>query len=386
MTRVALYLPFPKGMTGAPRRTIALAEALRRQHLHVGIFGNPQTPFVQEAGKRGFEIVRFEDTRDLEVPYSSVRSFSALQLVKYFGSIARNNIEFARRARAWKADKIWIRSLRGFAFSGLGARLAGCPVTLDLDYEPAGHGLTAALSFLSLSLSRQVVLQYGAAAREIFGSRLTRTFDKRLYPLIPGIEIETIEKRAVPSSTRSDEKVVIVQVGSISQRKNQLFSLEVFSEAVSNIKGVEAEIHFIGDIHDLPYKEKMLLFARDQKIESHVRFLGWRENSLSLVVNSDVLLMPSYNEGVPNAVQEAMLLGVPVVASTAGGLPEILDNGRTGWSVDLSEKDVWAQVLQKLIEDAALRSAVGAAATAFARDHFSMDEWGVRYSAFFKGS
>ena len=68
MTRVALYIPFPKGMTGAPRRTIALAEALRRQHLHVGIFGNPQTPFVQEAVKRGFEIVRFEHTRDLEAP------------------------------------------------------------------------------------------------------------------------------------------------------------------------------------------------------------------------------------------------------------------------------------------------------------------------------
>ena len=386
MTRVALYLPFPKGMTGAPRRTIALAEALRSQHLHVGIVGNPQTPFVQEAVNRGFEIIHFENNRDLEVPYSAIRSFSASQLAKYFGSIARNNVEFARSARAWKADKIWIRSLRGFAFSGLGARLAGCPVTLDLDYEPAGRGLTAALSFLSLSLSRQVVLQYGAAAREVFGSRLTRAFDKRLHPLIPGIEIEAIKKRAVPSAARSDGKVIIVQVGSISQRKNQMFSLEVFAEAFGNLSDGEAEIHFIGDVHDLGYKEKMLLFARDREIESQVQFLGWCENSLSLVANSDLLLMPSYNEGVPNAVQEAMLLGVPVIASTAGGLPEILDNGRTGWSIDLSEKGVWAPVLQKLIEDTALRSAIGEAASSFARDNFSMDEWGTKYAAFFKSS
>jgi glycosyltransferase involved in cell wall biosynthesis len=77
---------------------------------------------------------------------------------------------------------------------------------------------------------------------------------------------------------------------------------------------------------------------------------------------ADVFVLPSYAEGFPNSVLEAMSVGLPVIATSVGGVPEIVQNGVTGIVVPPRSSDALAEAIKRLIGDEAARKAMGAAA------------------------
>src|SRR5690606_1294975 len=112
-----------------------------------------------------------------------------------------------------------------------------------------------------------------------------------------------------------------------------------------------------------------------------IRFLGWQNELIERMLDADVLALCSEDEGIPNVVQEAMICGLPVIVSTAGGLPEIIRHGETGWIVDSDDPVHWAMGIIKLQEDTALRSALSGEAAVFATREFSRSNWCRRYLA-----
>jgi len=109
-------------------------------------------------------------------------------------------------------------------------------------------------------------------------------------------------------------------------------------------------------------------------LADRVRMLGWRSDVASLMSKWDVYVQPSLDEGFGIAVLEAMAVGLPVIATAAGGLPELVEQGRTGWLVAPGDSDALAERLRALVLDSERRRAMGAAGKARARDSFSSDQ------------
>jgi glycosyltransferase involved in cell wall biosynthesis len=103
----------------------------------------------------------------------------------------------------------------------------------------------------------------------------------------------------------------------------------------------------------------------------HIEFLGWVHNLRSVLVRWNVFVMPSLEEGFPIAALDAMAAGLPVVATAVGGVPELIENGKTGWLVPPRDAEALASRLRLLLRNSELRLSVGAAAHAHVRDHFS---------------
>jgi glycosyltransferase involved in cell wall biosynthesis len=104
-----------------------------------------------------------------------------------------------------------------------------------------------------------------------------------------------------------------------------------------------------------------------------VDLAGEHAGAASLLSAFDVLLHPSRHEALPRAVLEAMHAGVPVVAAAVGGVPEAIEDGRSGLLVPARDAARLGEAAARLARDPALASSLVAAARHRARTLFSLE-------------
>jgi len=122
-----------------------------------------------------------------------------------------------------------------------------------------------------------------------------------------------------------------------------------------------------------PQREDLEREAGRLGLTSGVRFLGWQRDLGPIFRSWDIFAMPTLEEGFGMAGLEAMAEGLPVVATSVGGLPEVVEDGQTGYLVPPSDVTALSGRLRLLILDPKRRQAMGAAGRERARNHFSVD-------------
>jgi glycosyltransferase involved in cell wall biosynthesis len=107
-------------------------------------------------------------------------------------------------------------------------------------------------------------------------------------------------------------------------------------------------------------------------IADAVKIFGWVEGEQKrrLLMESTIYVLPSYNEGLPMGVLEAMAAGMPVVSTTVGGIPDAIENGTDGFLVAPGDVTALAGTLGQLLGDAELRRRIGEAARKKIRELF----------------
>ncbi len=145
-------------------------------------------------------------------------------------------------------------------------------------------------------------------------------------------------------------------LGRLEKRKGIYDILEAL--AVIHDRKLPGKINFVaaGD-GDLKAIEKIIT---ERKLASIVTLLGWvdRDRVVELLQSSDVLLLPSYNEGLPMALLEAMGCGVTIITSPVGGIPEIVKDGENGLLVEPGNVGELVEALIRS-EDKGLRKRMG---------------------------
>jgi glycosyltransferase involved in cell wall biosynthesis len=377
-----MHLSVAPLLTGSARRMITLCEVLRAEGLTVGIAGDPSDEFVKEGTRRGFEAVLLPREELLSRRNRALLHLGRFGLPRVGVALVKQNWRMAAAIRAWRPDVVWTRGAKGVAFTSMAAALTRRPVIWDIAAELPSKGRVGVLHSVGLGMSAAVVFQYQRAAAEIFGEGRAAKYAHKIRAIIPGLELSRLrEARAKRlARTEGDGPRVILQVGTISHAKNPRFILERLLDLKR--RGMErVEFWLAGAVHEQAYCDEMVALAEREGVSSRVRLLGWRNDVHDLIADADVVVLPSYIEGVPNAVQEAMYIGVPVVASDVGGMPEIIRNGDTGWALPVTDKDAWTDVLASLVgDDPRLRQEVGARAAAVAEVEFGYEKWGAEYA------
>jgi glycosyltransferase involved in cell wall biosynthesis len=112
---------------------------------------------------------------------------------------------------------------------------------------------------------------------------------------------------------------------------------------------------------------------------------GFRKDIARFLPNADIAVMSSFTEGLPVILLETGAAGVPCVATAVGGIPEVVDDGRTGFLVPAGAAATLAERIVTLLDDEPLRLAVGRAAQARVRSEFSFASMAQRYLDVFRG-
>ena len=99
--------------------------------------------------------------------------------------------------------------------------------------------------------------------------------------------------------------------------------------------------------------------ARKYGIENNVIMAGWAsgEKKEQLLQQADIFVLPSYYEGSPNALKEAMASGIPCIATTVGTIPEIIKDGENGYLYEPGNIEQLSDCLEKLVDDCETRKA-----------------------------
>jgi glycosyltransferase involved in cell wall biosynthesis len=165
---------------------------------------------------------------------------------------------------------------------------------------------------------------------------------------------------------RPASEVIIGTAGRLVELKGIEYLLGAASTLRREFPALRVEIAGSG-----PHREKLEAAVAQAGLTEQVKFLGWIDDLTSVLPRWDVFVMPSLEEGFPIAALDAMAAALPVVATPVGGVPELIEDGKTGWLVPPRDAEALASRLRLLLFDPDLGRRVGAAAYARVRDHFS---------------
>ena len=177
-----------------------------------------------------------------------------------------------------------------------------------------------------------------------------------IYPGI-GIEIDAAERASAPTVVGTAARLVPIK------------GLEVLLHASAQLQPryPDLRVAFAGDG---PSRARLEGLAGQLGIRHSVDFLGWRDDVQDLHHGWRAFVAPSIHEGLSLGVMEAMASGLPVVASATGGLPELVEEGITGFLVPVGDPARLAARLDLLLSDDALQRSMGEAARRTARERF----------------
>lgn len=157
----------------------------------------------------------------------------------------------------------------------------------------------------------------------------------------------------------------LIYVGGFTPHKNLLMLLDVFGELVKGGKFPDMRLVCVGDYATDPFHSSYGELAervRQAHLEEEVIFTGrLSDEDLVILMNrSDALVLPSFSEGFGLPGVEAAACGIPVLATTASPLPELLGEGAI--AVDPTDRTGWLDAIERVLGDAALRERMSKAA------------------------
>jgi glycosyltransferase involved in cell wall biosynthesis len=121
------------------------------------------------------------------------------------------------------------------------------------------------------------------------------------------------------------------------------------------------------------YADRLKRLARELKIADRVHIIGFQDPVQPVLASLDLYVHPALMEGFGIAVVEAMAMGKAVVATTTGGLPEVVAQGETGLLVPPGDIEALAATVVALLEDPVRREEMGRSGSARAHERFSLD-------------
>ena len=126
------------------------------------------------------------------------------------------------------------------------------------------------------------------------------------------------------------------------------------------VKHPQLRLKILGDGSD---KERLETMVRALRLEDQVQFFGRipRDKTAPYYQEASVFVLPSLNEGMSNALLEALACGLPIIATDTGGSKELVTDGENGFIVKMKSAADIAEKLERLIQDTELRQRFGEA-------------------------
>jgi glycosyltransferase involved in cell wall biosynthesis len=339
-TRRVLQLMSSGGYYGAENMAMQLSLALRRLNHEpiIGVFRNahrPNTELIEEARRRGFQVEMIDCKGKID--------FRAISTIR--NCILQNQIDVVH-SHGYKADIYACLAVRG-TNTTLVATCHNWP------------GKALALKLYAM-LDRFFLRRFPAiaAVSTVVRDALVRSGvpNERIRLVQNGIDTESFSKGQpiLKQLPQLQGKKVVGFVGRLAEEKGLAYLMLAAQSIVREDRNVA--FVFAGEG---AYRDGLCNLAKRLDLENHVVLLGKRSDLADVYASLDVLVLPSLSEGVPMVVLEAMAAGKPVLATRVGGIPQVIEDERTGLLVEPADAAQLTIALKRLLASPGLCEQLG---------------------------
>ncbi len=338
---------------GAQSYVYQLAQAARVRH-DVTVLCGPGGSLVKRLRADGIPVVEIPAFR---------RGLHPLRDAQAFGQLTR----FLSRARV---DLLHANSTKAGLLSRLAAHRAGVRAVV---FTAHGWAFTEGRSRLTRWLLAQAERIAATMTTRVIcvsqhdhdlAARLGVAHPESMTVIHNGIDPVSLSQDGRENFRRAlgiGAEPVVIMVGRLAPPKDPVALLEALG-------GLPAGHIVVAG--DGPLRPRVEGAARRLEL-GRVSLLGFREDIPGLLQACDIFALPSHWEGLPLAVIEAMMAGLPVVATRVGGVPELVEHGVTGLLVPAGDVGALREALGALLADRELRARMGAAGRQRALERFT---------------
>jgi glycosyltransferase involved in cell wall biosynthesis len=275
-------------------------------------------------------------------------------------------IELTRLFMRRKPDVVHANSSKAGGLSMLAGRLAGIKRLIFTAhgwpfYEerpPWQTALITYFSWLTVALSHATIV-----ISEYDRTLLPELFTKqKLVRIYNGISVPTFKRadnvrRRLLRRTNTELRDDTILVGIIAELHSNK-GLDTFIDAFARVRNERNPVHaFI--IGDGELRDQLQQQIRDEALERHVTLAGFLKDAWQYLPAFDVFALPSRKEGMPYVLLEAGSARTPVIAANVGGIPEIIEDGETGFLFTAGDAEELSQYLRKLSREPGTREMTG---------------------------
>jgi glycosyltransferase involved in cell wall biosynthesis len=344
------------GWAGGERYLLALARELDRKRFRLSVIVPDDGPLVERLHALEIETCRVP-LNDRQV---SPRALRAL----------------LRALQQLRPVIVQSHGARSNVYTRLAARYAGVPIVLStvhnslFDYEVAGwrRRLYVLAERLTSPLADRIVAVSEAIARDLV--ERYRIDAGRTVVVHNGIDAWAFRPARGAATVRAELRVpgdrhVILMAGRMTAQKGW----DVLLEAAARLAAVRTDLFWLL-VGDGPLRAA--LTRRAAELAVPVSFTGARADMADVLGCADVVVLASRSEGLPFTLLEAMALGKPVVATRVGGVPEVVEDGRSGRLVPRDDAAALAAAVAAVV-DAPDAVAMGARGRVRVQTAFTLD-------------
>lgn len=367
LTRRVLYTIDSFAVGGAQRQLLELVRHLDKERYRVA-------------------VCPLWDIPDLDALYCQT-GVEIVRIHKRFSADASVAFRLAQWIRRFQPHVVHTWLFTGSLWGRLAALLARSPVVIasERSVRPAGYdslpvrffskaliGCTDAITANS-QVGIDALHKQGYAAgktRLIFNGVDTHRFSPSIAARA---RLAERQKLGLPA-----DAVVIGMVARLSYPKDQPALLRALARLLHRGENIYGLIVGSG-----PARDSLLALANELGIAGRVVFAGQQKDVAPFLSTMDVFVLSSFWEGMPNAVLEAMAMGLPVVATDVAGTAEAVLENDTGFLVSPGDVDALVEKLSYLMHDTDVRTRMGGAARQRAEQVFSLEQMVIQTTALY---
>jgi len=260
--------------------------------------------------------------------------------------------------RRIKPDLVHTAAAEANFHGTIAARLAGVKVVVAEEIGFPSHSSKARLVFRMI---------YNWCDKVICVSKAVQQFLVTINEIKPEKGVLLYNPVGEPKSIKSDlsDAFTIVCVGRLEKIKNQQLLIKAFAR----LKDKSTKLILVGDGRE---KENLYKLITDLDINKRVEITGFSAAPEKYLAKANLFVLPSLSEGFGIAVVEAMQQGLPCLCSSIGGIPEFIEENKTGWMFNPTNEEELYEKLEVIIDlPQSERNDVGAKAKAYVLQNFS---------------